>query len=245
MKKKLIHCLTNKISVNDCANVILAAGASPIMAEHPQEVVGITGDADALYINTGNISDLMMESMKLSVVVAAEAGIPIVVDPAGVGCSTLRSEFVDHILNAHLGSIWVVKCNASEAEALLSGERTSRGVDDESTGIISAGKLAEAISKRYSCIAVISGKVDVVSFGESTVLIEGGDDLMGYVTGTGCMLGAYIAAAVAKRGAVELEEVAAAVEEFAAAGSRAATISKGPGTFKANFIDELYSTDQG
>ena len=34
----LIHCITNPISINHCANAILALGGRPIMAEHPREV---------------------------------------------------------------------------------------------------------------------------------------------------------------------------------------------------------------
>ena len=65
-KRPLIHCITNPISITQCANAILAVGARPIMAEHPEEVAEITETADALLLNLGNITDVRMESMKIA-----------------------------------------------------------------------------------------------------------------------------------------------------------------------------------
>lgn len=56
-KRPVIHCITNAVTVNDCANILLAAGASPTMAHHPLEVEEITEGAAALVCNLGAIAD--------------------------------------------------------------------------------------------------------------------------------------------------------------------------------------------
>lgn len=94
----LIHCITNPISMMQCANAVLALGAKPMMAEHPQEVAEITATASALLLNLGNISDVRMESMRISFGVAMEKGIPVVIDAVGVSCSKLRRNFVEELL---------------------------------------------------------------------------------------------------------------------------------------------------
>ena len=97
-KRPLIHCITNPISINQCANAILAAGARPIMAEHPAEVKEITETADALMLNLGSITDARMQSMEISLRAATEKGIPVVLDVVGTACSTLRREFAARLL---------------------------------------------------------------------------------------------------------------------------------------------------
>ena len=255
MAKKLIHCLTNKISINDCANIILAAGASPIMAEHPAEVADITGGADALYINLGNISDTIMASMRISAAVAVDARIPIVIDPAGIGCSDLRIQFAKTLLRSTEGSARVIKCNLSEASALLSGKRTSRGVDTEFPDAFGhvktdgdAAGMANKISTRFGPVSVITGKIDRVASGGRSACIDEGSERMSFVTGTGCMLGAYIAVRLAaeclpKQGGDAVrtfDTVKDAVETYALGGRRAALKSNGPGSFKPLFFDEIY-----
>ena len=88
----LIHCITNPISINQCANAILAVGGRPIMAEHPMEVAEITRTAKALMLNLGNITDARMESIRISAKTATENGIPILLDAVGVTCSQLRRD---------------------------------------------------------------------------------------------------------------------------------------------------------
>ena len=95
----LIHCITNPISINQCANGILAVGARPMMAEHPGEVTEITRTAQALMLNLGNITDVRMESMQLSATIAREQNIPFLLDAVGIACSNLRREYVHNLLN--------------------------------------------------------------------------------------------------------------------------------------------------
>ena len=97
-RRPLIHCITNPISINQCANAVLAAGARPIMAEHPAEVKEITESADALVLNLGNITDVRMESMEIALRAAKEKGIPVVLDAVGTACSGLRRKFAARLL---------------------------------------------------------------------------------------------------------------------------------------------------
>lgn len=94
----LIHCITNPISIHGCANMILAVGARPMMAEHPLEVEDITRTAGALMLNLGNITDARMESMRRSARVAMECGIPILLDLVGVTCSRIRMELARELI---------------------------------------------------------------------------------------------------------------------------------------------------
>ena len=119
-QKPLIHCITNPISINGCANVILSVGAKPIMAEHPKEVYEITDTAGALMLNLGNITDVRMESMLISLKRAKERGIPIILDVVGIACSDFRRKYALDLINTSMPS--VIKGNYSEITVVFSRE---------------------------------------------------------------------------------------------------------------------------
>ena len=123
----LIHCITNPISINQTANAVLALGAKPIMAEHPLEVEEITKTASALLLNTGNISDVRMTSMKISLKAANIKGIPVVLDAVGCACSALRKSFLSELLSE--GKFAVIKGNYSEILAIGNDAYKDIGVD--------------------------------------------------------------------------------------------------------------------
>ena len=104
-RQPLIHCITNPISINQCANAILAVGGRPMMAEHPQEVAEITRTAQSLMLNLGNITDARMESILISAETAQEAGIPFLLDAVGIACSTLRRDYVNRLLNTAIPTV--------------------------------------------------------------------------------------------------------------------------------------------
>lgn len=194
----LIHCITNHISINDCANAVLALGARPIMAEHPDEAAEITGHAQALVLNLGNISASRMEAMRRSACAAGKTGIPIVLDPAGVGCSPLRRAFFAEL--AGIASFSIIRANSSELRALCSGDSTTDGVDvaaddkiTRSTAKQQARWVVEA-ARRFHCVASASGEVDIVSDGQSCWFLSNGDPMLGQITGTGCMSSALAGA---------------------------------------------------
>ena len=123
----LIHCITNPISIHDCANIILAAGGRPIMAEHPAEVAEITRNSHALALNLGNITDARMKSMPESLKTAASLHIPVMLDLVGTACSNLRYEFAQKLMNIHMPEL--LKGNMSELLAMSGQTAHAIGID--------------------------------------------------------------------------------------------------------------------
>lgn len=198
----LIHCITNGISVNDCANVILAIGGKPIMAEHPREVAEITQIAQALALNLGNISDSRMVAMQQSAKIAMQEHIPMILDLVGIGCSTLRREYAKDLITTYHPNI--LKGNMSELKAIGQvigiGEIQShaKGVDvgviDQVTeeNIKQSSNLIKALARTYECVVVATGAIDLISDGRKVYQVKNGSERLAQITGTGCMLNALI-----------------------------------------------------
>lgn len=234
-KSPLIHCITNPISMNACANTILALGARPIMAEHPLEVEEITRTAGALLLNLGNISDIRMEAMKRAVQEAQNYKVPIILDAVGVACSKLRRTFAKDLLQTY--ALTVVKGNASEILALNQQEYHAVGIDAEKTiKMESVVMAAVSLAKAYHTIVLVSGKIDLITDGERLVQMENGSLQLTTVTGTGCMLGAVCACCLAVAREIEAPVTACAV--MGICGELAET-EKGSGSFMVNLLDAL------
>ena len=241
-EKPLIHCITNPISIHDCANVILAVGARPIMAEHPAEVADITESAGALMLNLGNITDARIQSMKRSMRTAVEKNIPVLLDLVGVACSDLRLDLARELLS--IGHPAVLKGNMSELLAVSGLPSHAIGIDageqDALTveNIEAISDVLRAFSRNNQAVVLATGKQDFVTDGEQIVLIGNGTPALSGITGTGCMVGALTAAFLPGR-----EYLAAAVLGTALmgiAGEEAEKISRGPGSFQVNLLDEIY-----
>ena len=191
----LIHCITNPISINDCANVVLALGAKPIMAEHPKEVHEITALAKALAVNLGNITDARAESIFISGGVAKNAQIPCVIDVVGVACSALRMELAQRFIRECAPC--VIKGNLSEIKALAGVDNAAQGIDvgqkDSVNGkdtqkLQKTGQLVCSYAKKAHAVAMASGAVDIISDGSQVWFVKNGVAELSKVTGTGCML---------------------------------------------------------
>lgn len=231
----LVHCITNPISINQCANLILASGCRPIMAEHPQEVGEITRSAKALMFNMGNITDIRMTSMLISTEEACKRNIPVVLDIVGVGCSELRRNFVHGILQKY--SPKVIKGNYSEIKALYNCTYKCSGVDVEpSLNISEISRIAVDLAEKYNCIILASGITDVVTDGKRTVFVKNGCRQLSEVTGTGCMQGALIACYLTV--CSDIYSTAAACVVFGICGQLSET-EKGNGSFLVNLMDKL------
>lgn len=231
----LIHCITNPISMNQCANTILALGARPIMAEHPDEVMEITRTAASLLLNLGNITETRITSMRLSLKEANSVGIPVTLDAVGVACSSLRRNFVRILLTS--GKFTVIKGNYSEILALYDDTYKAEGVDakeDIDDEFIRSAVLE--LSKTHNCIVAATGKTDLIASSGEIKEVTGGSRQLSQVTGTGCMLGAMIASYLAEDNS--LQSVVNACAFFKACGGKAAT-DKGPGTFMVNLLDAI------
>lgn len=192
-RRPLIHCITNPISIHQCANAILAVGARPMMAEHPKEVREITATADALVLNLGNITDARMDSMRISAETAKERQIPTVLDAVGVACSALRREYALDLLETAPPA--VLKGNYSEINALCHGDYHSSGVDaDSDLTVLAMDRAAVELARRYHTVVLASGKTDIVTDGVHMAHIHNGTPRLAEITGTGCMLGALTGA---------------------------------------------------
>lgn len=203
-KKPLIHNITNYVTVNDCANILLAIGASPIMADDLKEAADITSIASALVINIGTLNERTIESMIASGKRANELNIPVVLDPVGAGASSFRNETTKRILEEI--KISVLRGNMSEIKFIAGLECETKGVDasesdlksDSDEGII----VAKSLAKRFNCTVAITGVYDIVSDGEKSLTIENGTKMLSNVTGTGCMttalVGGYLGACETK-----------------------------------------------
>ena len=234
-KKPLIHCITNPISINQCANAILSIGAKPIMAEHPKEVCEITDTSDALMLNMGNITDVRMESIMLSITQAKEKDIPVLLDVVGVACSHLRREYVVNLLNKSVPS--VIKGNYSEIIGLYDETYFSKGVDAElSLTEMNITKAAICLAQKYRTVIVATGKTDVITDGEKTVCVKNGAPDMAMVTGTGCMLGALCTAFMPV--VSPIDSAVFACVYFGICGELGKT-DRGYGSYMVNLIDRI------
>ncbi len=239
-KSPLIHTITNYVTANDCANMLLACGASPIMADDLEEAVEITGLCHGLTINLGTLNQNKISSMLSAGKRANELGHPVILDPVGIGASKLRTETALRLIKEV--SFSVIRANISEMKVLISGikneEKTgnegstkdgktsnegsmeggkTRGVDADISDQITEENLAEAVlfaqaaARKLGAVMAISGAIDIVADQEKAYCIRNGHPMMRLVTGTGCQLSALTAAFAAANPNMPLEAAAAAV----------------------------------
>lgn len=238
--KPLIHCITNYVTANDCANMLLASGAKPIMADAPQESAEITASAAALYLNLGTLSAERLTAMLASGKAANAAGIPVVLDPVGAGASAFRREAVQRIM--HEIRLTVIRGNRSEIAFLTDHHAHNTGVDaseeDTQTDMV---KQAKKLAQTTGAVIAVSGETDLVTDGCRTAYIRSGAPIMKQITGAGCMLSALTAAYCTADDA--WEAASAAVCAIGIAGQLAAAKLQpyeGNATCRNYLIDAIY-----
>lgn len=238
----LVHNITNYVVMQISANVLLAAGASPLMAHAPEELDDLLSLASALVLNIGTLDQSWLSSMRTAGECAARHGVPVVLDPVGAGASRLRTgASLELLKNAHPA---VLRGNASEILAVAAAEGFShtaaatRGVDS-TQGSNEALAAALDLARRHDCVVSVSGERDYITDGEQTVVVSGGSPLMSRITGMGCSASALTAAHVACA-ASPLIGAVAAMAAMAEAGEEATRDAKGPGSFLSAFLDALY-----
>ena len=246
-RRPLLHHITNYVTVNGVANMTLCIGALPVMAQAREEVEQMVEAAGALVLNLGTLCPEQVEAMWMAGRRANQLGIPVVLDPVGVGATRLRTQSALRLLDEL--SIAVVRGNAAEIAALApadtqaeaqagaSAEVKIRGV--ESVGVCAdAAALAGRLARQRRCVVAITGAVDVVSDGTRSVRVANGHPWMSRVTGTGCMATAVIGACAAVESDFVLA-TAAALAVYGLAGERAAERSQGPGSFQIQLFDAV------
>jgi hydroxyethylthiazole kinase len=195
----LVHNITNYVTVNDCANILLACGGSPIMADDIEEVEEIVSISSALVINIGTLNSRTIESMIKAGKKANELNIPVILDPVGVGASRLRTDTANKLLNEI--KFAVVRGNISEIKALGNTDaKGAKGVDADVADSINEENLDEiveyikSLSEKLSSVIAVTGAIDIVSDSKKTYIIRNGHPMMGKISGTGCMLSSIIGA---------------------------------------------------
>lgn len=243
----LIHNITNYVTVNDCANMVLACGASPIMADDIGEVEEITSLCAGLNINIGTLNSRTIDAMLAAGKRANELGHPVVLDPVGAGASKLRTGTGLRLLKEV--RISAIRGNVSEMKILSGLAAEGRGVDtglsDKVTeeNLEEAAAFAKGFAARTGAVVAMTGAIDIVADAEKAYCIRNGHPMMSSVTGTGCMLSALTAAYVTASPDQMTEAAAAAVAAMGLAGELAharLTEQDGNSSYRNYIIDAIF-----
>ena len=250
-KTPLIHCITNYVTVNDVANVLLACGGSPIMADDAEEAEEMTSICNGLVINIGTLNARTISSMVLAGKKANELGNIVVLDPVGAGATRLRTQTTLRLLEEVKFS--VIRGNISEIKTVYQGSGTTKGVDADISDAIREDTIEEAISfakslsKKTGAVIAMTGAIDIVADSQKAYIIRNGHPMMSKITGTGCMLTAMIAAYCASNKESVLEATAAAVAAMGYCGELAYKQMKktngGTSSLRIHLIDAISKLD--
>ena len=244
----LIHNITNYVTVNDCANILLACSASPIMSDDCGEVEEITTICGGLNINIGTLNKETIPAMFLAGKKADALGHHIILDPVGVGASALRTETAKRLLDEIKFS--VIRGNISEIKTLALGTGSTKGVDADVADKVTDETLANVIafaqdfSKTTGAVIAITGAIDIVANGERAFAIRNGHPMMARITGSGCMLTAMTAAFITANPEDVFEATAASICAMGLCGEKAFVTmeqnSAGNSSYRNYLIDEIY-----
>ncbi len=236
----LVHNMTNVVVTNFVANGLLAIGASPVMAYAKEEVADMVSIANSLVLNIGTLREPEVEAMIIAGKAANEKGVPVVLDPVGAGATPYRTNTVKRILSEV--NISLLRGNAAEVANVVGEEWQTRGVD-AGTGEGNITDLARMAAQKLHMTVVVTGKDDVVSNGEKSIIISNGHPLLTKVTGTGCLFSSVVGAFAS----VETNYLlaAAGASAFYGAVAERAILTTGDqhvGTFQMEFLNQLMIT---
>ncbi len=243
----LIHNITNYVTVNDCANMLLACGGSPIMADDPADAVEITAICGGLNLNIGTLNQRTIPAMLAAGKRAHELGHPVVLDPVGAGASKLRTDTALNLMETVKPT--VIRGNISEIKTLALGSGTTKGVDADVADKVTEENLDEAaafakdFAKRTGAVIAVTGAIDIVADPARAFCVRNGRPEMSAITGTGCQLSALTAAFVTANPDKPLEAAAAAVCAMGLCGEIAyarLTDQDGNATYRNYIIDAMY-----
>jgi hydroxyethylthiazole kinase len=250
-KNPLVHHITNYVTVNDCANITLAIGGSPVMADDINEVSEMVSIASSFVINIGTLNSRSVESMIKAGKRANELKIPVILDPVGAGATSYRTETCKRIISEV--KLAVIRGNLSEIKTIYGIESKTKGVDSsesfsENSDEFSREKeMAKTLANKLETIIAITGEVDLITDGKTLYTTSNGHKMMSKVTGTGCMctslIGSYLGA-----GDNNLIAALAGIVSMGIAGEIAYECldrnSGGTGTLKVNIIDAIYNLSE-
>lgn len=244
----LVHNITNYVTVNDVANVLLACGGSPIMSDEPEDVEDITSICGGLNLNIGTLHKSSIEGMFRAGRKANELGHVVLLDPVGAGASALRTNTALRIMEEI--KLTAIRGNISEIKTLCLGSGTTKGVDADIADAVTEENLKESIAfvkemaGRTGAVIAVTGAIDLVGDASRCYVIRNGRPEMGKITGTGCQLSGMMTAYLTANPMTLLDAAAAAVCAMGLAGEIAwKRMEKGDGnsTYRNRIIDAIYN----
>lgn len=249
----LVHCITNVVTVRDCANTLLAIGASPIMANEVEEASEITSIANSLVINIGTLTQQQIKTMKKSAKTAEENNKPIILDPVGIGVSNIRNETSIYVIKTAKPTI--IRGNLSEIKAvamiygILDECIKAKGVDVAESDVInhetlkSNAILVQNIAEKLGTTIAVSGEIDIISDGEEIYTIDNGDKMLSKITGAGCMLTSIMGAYAAITNPLDAAICATLTMNISGeiASDKVRMKNQGTGSFGVYLMDEFYN----
>lgn len=250
-KSPLTHNITNYVTVTDCANAVLAIGASPIMADEVEEVAEIVTISDALVINIGTLNKRQIKAMYKSAAQANKTNTPIILDPVGVGVSEIRNNTTIELIKNY--DIAAIRGNITEIKTIskffevIDETNTAKGVDVCDDDVITAenlkmnGNLIAKTAEKLNTIILASGPIDILSDGKTTLAISGGDEMMPLITGSGCMLSSIVGSCIGATNPFDGALLAILAMNKAGEKARAKVDENnlGTGSFRTFLIDAL------
>jgi len=235
-RQPLIHNITNYVAAPLQANGLLAIGASPLMADDHTEVAEIVQIIDALLINIGTLNTNTIKGMLVAGKTANERGIPVVLDPVGVGVSQLRKNTVQQLLNDVQFSL--IRCNAGELASIANVSWQQKGVDS-GEGEMDIAEEAKKVAQNYKCHVIVTGEQDLITDGETVHWVAGGHVQMTEVTATGCLLSSICAAALTLEGDVT-QNLQNTLSDYKLVATNAYAASPYLGDFGRSILNELH-----
>ena len=243
-RKPLIHCITNHVTANDCANILLACGSSAIMADDPDEAEEVTAMCSGLVLNMGTPNPRKLEAMLRAGAAANRLGHPVILDPVGVGSSAMRREAGRRLLEQV--RFTAIRGNATEIATLACGTAAHRGVDAdmEKAPMDTVYENAKRLSLETGAVVIVTGDIDIVTDGKTLYRVYNGHPMMKTVTGSGCQLSALLGAYVTANPDQPLPAALAAVCAMGLCGEIAherLTPPDGNASYRNYIIDAVYN----
>lgn len=246
----LVHNITNYVTVNDCANILLACGGSPIMADDPEDAEEITAICGGLNINIGTLNKRTIPAMFAAGKKANELSHPVLLDPVGAGASSLRTRTAYDLMETV--GFAAIRGNISEIKTLALGEGTTKGVDADVADAVTEDTLdstvefAKKFAAKTGSVIVITGAIDIIADADRACTVRNGHPMMSRITGSGCMLSAMMTAYLTANPADPLKACLAAVCAMGLCGEKAFSRlgeREGNASFRNYLIDEVYCLD--
>lgn len=239
-EKPLIHHLTNFVTANDSANITLAIGASPVMANDPLEVEEMVLKASALVINIGTLNHQALDAIIAAGLTAKEKGIPVILDPVGAGGTSARTRAARRLIETVMPD--VIRGNLAEIQALAGQSGGIKGVDSTAceTG---SERVAISVAAALGCVVALTGRTDTITDGKRVCRIDNGSPLLTSITGAGCMATSLVGSSCAVSGSRFLG-AAAGIAVMGVAGELAGkslAAGEGVGTFRVRLFDAVYA----